>query len=135
RAENDDQKVPFYTKPEYVCHVTTVRLPSSTQAKQWSSSASFDTRMFGKNYYRAWEMRDGSIRMVRGSRIEHPEIDVASAQRDNERIAAFDNSMGWIFYRPAGQRASVGDGAHVPATYDFDWSASEVPCASPVRRD
>jgi transglutaminase-like putative cysteine protease len=133
RATDQNQNLPFYTKPEYVCHVTTVRLPSSTQARQWSSKASFDTRLFGRNYYRAWELRDGSIRMVRGSRIEQPEIDAAAAQRDNGRIAAFDNSMGWIFYNPSSQRASVGSGERVPATYDFDWTASEVPCVSPAK--
>jgi hypothetical protein len=133
RAPDQNQNVPFYSKPEYVCNVTTVRLPSSTQARQWSSKASFDTRIFGRNYFRAWELRDGSIRMVRGSRIEQPEIDAVTAQRDNDRIAAFDNSMGWIFYNPSGQRASVGSGEKVPATYDFDWTAREVPCSSPAK--
>jgi hypothetical protein len=61
RAADQSPGVPFYTKPEYSCYVTTVRLPTSTQAKQWSSKASFDTRIFGRNYYRAWELRDGSI--------------------------------------------------------------------------
>jgi transglutaminase-like putative cysteine protease len=135
RAAGENQDAPFYTKAEYTCHVSTVRLPSSTQPKQWSSRASFDTRIFGRNYYRAWELRDGSIRMVRGSRIEQPEIDAASAQRDNGRIAAFDNSMGWISYRPTGQKGTVGDGETVPATYDFDWTADEVPCASSVKRN
>ena len=130
RATGQNQNVPFYTKPEYTCRVTTVRLPSSTLARQWSSKASFDTRIFGRNYYRAWELRDGSIRMVRGSRIEQPEIDALTAQRDNGRIAAFDNSMGWIFYNPSNQKASVGSGENVPATYDFDWTANEVPCVS-----
>lgn len=133
RAATEHQKVPYYTKPEYNCHVTTVRLPTTTQAKQWSSKASFDTRLFGRNYYRAWELRDGSIRMVRGSRIEQPEIDAASAERDNGRIAQFDNSMGWISYRPSNQRGTVGDGKHVPATYELDWTASEVPCVSSAK--
>jgi hypothetical protein len=86
--------------------------------------------MFGRNFHRAWELRDGSIRMVRGSRTEQPEIDAAAAQRDNGRIAAFDNSMGWIFYKPSGQTASVGNGEKVPATFDFDWTAGKVPCVS-----
>lgn len=133
RAADQSQDVPFYTKPEYSCHVTTVRLPTSTQAKQWSSKASFDTRMFGRNYHRAWELRDGAIRMVRGSRVEQPEIDAATAQRDNGRIAAFDNSMGWISYKPWAERASVGAGETVPATYDFDWTANDVPCVSPAK--
>ncbi len=130
RGPDENQNAPFYTEPEYVCHVTTVRLPSSTQAKQWSSKPSFDQHMFGRNYYRAWELRDGSIRMVRGSRIEQPEINAASAQQDNGRIAAFDNSMGYIFYTPSGQSTAVGNGERVPATYDFDWTADDVPCAS-----
>ena len=131
RAQDQNRDAPFYSKPEYTCHVTTVRLPISTQAKQWSSKPSFDTRIFGRNYHRAWELRDGAIRMVRGSRVEQPEIDAAAAQRDNARIAAFDNSMGWISYDPSGQKAAVGKGEKVPATYDFDWTASDVPCASP----
>jgi transglutaminase-like putative cysteine protease len=135
RGPGENQNVPFYTKPEYSCHVTTVRLPSSTHAKQWSSKASFDQHIFGREYYRAWELRDGSIRMVRGSRVEQPEIDAASAQRDNGRIAAFDNSMGWIFYNPSGQKAAVGDGEKVPATYDFDWTANDVPCASSLKKN
>lgn len=130
RAPDKGQNVPFYSKPEYNCHVTTVRLPSSTQARQWSSKASFDTRLFGRHYYRAWELRDGAIRMIRGSRTEQPEIDAASAQRDNERIAVFDNSMGWINFDPSGQKASVGNGEAVPATYEIDWTASDVPCIS-----
>jgi len=133
RSTGQDQNAPFYTKPEYSCHVTTVRLPSSTQPKQWSSKGSFYQRIFGRIYYRAWELRDGSIRMVRGSRVEQPEIDVASAERDNGRIAAFDNSMGWIFYDPSRQRSSVGSGETVPATYDFDWTGDDVPCAPPAK--
>lgn len=135
RAADQDQTAPFYTEPEYTCHVTTVRLPSSTQAKQWSSTDSFDTRLFGRNYYRAWELRDGSIRMVRGSRIEQPEIDASTARRDNERIAAFDNSMGSIYFNQPGRKASVGAGETVPATYDIDWTAGEAPCVSPTENN
>jgi len=131
RVRIDHKDVPFYTKPEYSCHVTTVRLPSSTKPNQWSSEKSYDTRIFGRNYHRAWELREGAIRMIRGSRIEQPEITSATALRDNDRIPAFDNSMGWIFYRPSATgKNAVGDGASVPATYDIDWTASDVPCAS-----
>lgn len=132
RPADQDQTAPFYAAPEYTCHVTTVRLPSSTRANQWTSTESFNTRLFGRNYYRAWELRDGSIRMVRGSRVEQPEIDAGTARRDNERIAAFDNTMGWISFNPSARRASVGSGESVPTTYDFDWTASEVPCVSPT---
>jgi len=131
RALDQNRAAPFYTKPEYSCYVTTVRLPTSTQEKQWSSKPSFDNRIFGRDYHRAWELRDGSIRMVRGSRVEQPEIDAAAAQRDNARIAAFDNSMGYISYDPSGQKASVGNGEKVPDTFDFGWTADNVPCASP----
>lgn len=133
RLRAADQDVPFYSKPEYTCHVTTVRLPTSTEPRQWSSKASFDTEIFGRNYYRAWELRDGAIRMVRGSRIVRPEIDAASAKRDNERVASFDNSMGWIFYKPSSQRAAVGNGEQVPATYDLDWTADDVPCVATAK--
>ncbi|WP_231621740.1 DUF3857 domain-containing protein [Sphingomonas sp. 37zxx] len=132
RAPDQNRDAPFYTQPEYTCHVTTVRLPSSTEPKRWSSKPSFDTRLFGRNYHRAWELRDGAIRMIRGSRIEQPEIDAATALRDNARIAAFDNSMGWISYNPSDKKASVGSGETVPATFDLDWTAGNVPCASPA---
>lgn len=128
RGADQDKNAPFYTKPEYSCHVTTVRLPASTQGKQWSSTASYDTRLFGRHYHRAWELRDGAVRMISGSRVEQSEISADAARRDNERIAAFDNSMGWISYDPKGGKASVGDGERVPATYDIDWTASDVPC-------
>jgi hypothetical protein len=130
RAADQNQDVPFYSTPEYNCSVTTVRLPIATQAKQWSSAPSYDQRMFGRNYHRAWELRDGSIRMVNGSRIEQPEIEAGTARRDNARIAAFDNSMGWISYRPSSKTGSIGNGEKVPATYDFEWTADDVPCVS-----
>jgi len=130
RAPDQNRDVPFYTKPDYTCHVTTVRVPTSTDAKQWSSKNSFDTRLFGRAYHRAWEMRDGAIRMIRASRVEQPEIDATAAQRDNARIAAFDNSMGWISYDPAGKKNSIGHGETVPATYDVDWTAANVPCGA-----
>ncbi len=132
RASGENQNAPFYTTPEYTCHVTTVRIPSSTRAEQWTSKPSFDQRFFGRSYHRAWEFRGGSIRMVRGSRVEQPEIDAAIVQRDNARIGAFDNSMGYIFYNPQDRNGSVGNGEKVPATYDFDWTAKDVPCISSV---
>ncbi len=133
RSPGPNQNAPYYSKPEYICHVTTVRLPTSTKPEQWSSKPSYDNRLFGRHYHRAWEMRDGAIRMIRGSRVERPETDAESAERDNARIAKFDNSMGWIFYDPAGRKAAVGKGETVPATYDLDWTADNVPCVSPER--
>ena len=132
RAAGEKQDVPYYTSPEYGCYVTTVRLPSSTKAGQWSSKPSNDEHLFGRDYHRAWQLRDGAIRMVRGSRVEEPEIDAAIAQRDNGKIAAFDNSMGYIFFDPSGRNGAVGKGETVPATYDIDWTVENVPCLSPA---
>lgn len=128
RSPDQNQAAPFYAKPEYSCYATTVRLPTTTRPEQWSAKPSFDTRMFGREYYRAWELRDGAVRMIRGSRVEQPEIDPATAQRDNARIAGFDNSMAWITFDPAGKKAAVGKGEKVPATYEIDWTGAAVPC-------
>lgn len=128
RPPDQDQAAPYYSSSDYTCHVTTVRLPRSTQPGQWSSKPSFDTTVFGRHYHRAWELRDGAIRMVRGARIEQPEIVAAIAQRDNDRIANFDNSMGWIEYDPSAKAASVGNGERVPATDEIDWTAIDPPC-------
>lgn len=130
RGAGPDRDLPYYTAPDFNCYVTTVRVPTATRADQWRLNPGYDSRIFGRNYYRAFEMRDGAIRMIRGARVEQPEIDAASASKDNGRIAAFDNSMGWIFYTPSGNgRAPAGNGA-VPATYDIDWTADDVPCLS-----
>lgn len=130
RSADQDQTLPYYNKPEFDCRVTTVRLPADTRSGQWSFKPGYDTHIFGRNYYRAFELRDGAIRMVRGFRVEEQEIDAASARRENDRIAAFDNSMAWIFYDPAGQKNPSGTGNNVPATYDLDWTSDSVPCHS-----
>jgi hypothetical protein len=128
RAAEQDQQVPFYNDdPKFTCDVTTMRLPSGTKAENWSFNTSFNARLFGRNFYRAFGQRDGLITMVRGSRIEQREIDAAAAKRDNARIASFDNSMAVITYDPTSRSATVS-GAYVPATFEIDWAASEVPC-------
>lgn len=129
RADNQDQSVPFFNEEaDYSCYVTTVRLPTSTQASQWTFNKGFDTRLFGRNYYRTFGMRDGAISMIRGDRIEKREVDGATAKQDNARIASFNNSMALIYYDPTNRRPAVGDGSFVPATYDLDWTSSDVPC-------
>jgi len=130
RPPDQDQDLPFYNKPEFSCHVTTVRLPSTTDAAHWTTKSSYDTHIFGKNHYRAFDIRDGSIRMVRGLRVDRQEIDAATARRDNGRIAGFDNSMGWIFYDPVDGAVPNPRRKLVPATYDIDWTAADVPCLS-----
>lgn len=134
RSAEQNQDLPYYNKPEYDCRVTTVRLPSTTRLGQWSHKADIDTRMFGRTYYRAF-VRDGALRMVRGARIEQKEIDAASARRDNGRIASFDNSMAWITFDPRGQNAVDRGGKRVPAAYEIDWTADNVPCLSAAALD
>ncbi len=128
RSAEQDQALPYFSKPEYDCRVTTVRLPSMTRLGQWSHKDDIDTRMFGRTYYRAFAIGDGALRMVRGARIEQQEVDAASARRDNARIASFDNSMAWITYDPKGHNAVDRAAKPVPATYDMDWTADAVPC-------
>lgn len=128
RPVEQDQSLPYYNTPSYSCHVTTVRLPQSTQPVHWSHNKGFHTQLFGRTYYRAFEHRDGAIRMVRGSRIEQQEIDAAAAKRDNERIAAFNNSMAMIYYDPADKTSPGQGGQSVPATDEIDWTADTVPC-------
>lgn len=130
RSADQNQDLPYANKPEYSCEVTTLRLPSATNAANWSTKPGFDTHIFGKNYYRTIEIRDGSIRMIRGFRVERQEIDAASAKQDNSRIASFDNSMAWVNYDPASQ-GSTGTGIRmVPATDGIDWTGDTVPCRS-----
>lgn len=128
RATGQDQSIPFFAKREFVCHVTTVRLPTSTKPEQWSFNKGFDVELFGRNYYRAFDYKDHSIRMIRGSRVETEEIDAAKAATDNGRIASFDNSMARIYFDPDGLSAPKASKQIVPATYDFDWTAPKIPC-------
>lgn len=128
RASEQDQALPFYNKPNFDCYVTTVRLPSITKAAQWSHKDDINNRMFGRAYYRAFDIYDGSLRMIRGARIEQKEVDAAKAQRDNGRIALFDNSMAWITYNPNGKNADTQASKRVPTTTEIDWTADNVPC-------
>jgi hypothetical protein len=135
RAADQNPDVPFYQKPDFECYVTTIRLPQSTQPRQWTSKPSFVQHLFGRTYYRAWELRDGSVRMIRTSRVEQPEIDAATARRDNARVPGFDNSMGWISYDPAERNGSVGRGEHVPTTDEVNWASADAPCLPPASRE
>lgn len=128
RATDQNQSLPYFNKSEYSCFVTTVRIPSNTKIDQWASKAGFDTRLFGRHYYRAFDFRDNAVRMVRGSRVEQQEIDPAMVKRDNERIATFDNSMGYVFYDPASKNYDTVSEIKVPATFEIDWTADNVPC-------
>jgi hypothetical protein len=131
RAGEQDQSLPYSNKPGFTCHATTVRLPRGTDPSLWSFNSSFSTQILGKRYYRAFERRDGAIRMVRGSRVEELEIDAAAAARDNQRIASFDNSMAVIQYDPTA-KPFAGSAGKVPATYEIDWTGEHVPCLPSV---
>lgn len=128
RAADQDQQAPFYHAPEFDCSVTTVRLPSDTKPGSWSHNTTFDTAMYGKVYYRAFDLRDGSLRMIRGSRAQQVEIGAAQAARDNARLSRFDNSMAWLFYDPAGNASGQASATVIPATYESDWLHSASAC-------
>lgn len=130
RAAEQDQTVPFYNKPRFDCFVTTVRLPLTTKEQQWSHKDAINNQMFGRSYYRAFDIRDGALRMIRGSRIEQKEVDAATAKHDNARIPLFDNSMGWITFNPKAVNRASAARVRVPTTYELDWSADNVPCLS-----
>jgi transglutaminase-like putative cysteine protease len=128
RAADQDPSAPFYTEPNYDCYVTTVRVPEETRLENWRFNSTFDTTLYGRLFYRTFERRDGSVRMIRGSRTEEVEIDRAHAERDNGRLARFDNSMARLTYDPA-QDLPLRDGqASVPATYEGDWVNSSAAC-------
>ena len=101
-----------------------LRLRQSNGRSSWAMTPEYS----GKNHYRAFELRDGSIRMVRGLRVEQQEIDAESARKDNDLIAAFDNSMAWINYDPNGKQSPDRVGKGVSATFEIDWTADSVPC-------
>ena len=89
----------------------------------------FDTTMFGRLYYRMMERRDDrTIRLVRGSRVERPEIDAATAKRDNARLEKFDNSKAVITYDPGEVAKPWGKLEPVPAPYELDWTGADAPC-------
>ncbi|MBX9727869.1 MAG: DUF3857 domain-containing protein [Sphingopyxis sp.] len=136
RPQEQDQSLPFANERVFSCHVTTVRLPSTTKASDWAYNSEFDETWFGRTYYRAFDMHDGAIRMIRGTRTEQPEIDPQAVRRDNERFDDFDNSMARILYLPSSRSRSQQSGKErVPATYDIDWTADRVPCLAPTSLD
>lgn len=129
RDASQDQKAPFANDPEFVCHVTTVRLPSSTSDQEWSFNSWFWNTMYGRLYYRGMRRQDGTIRLVRGSLVGMDEVPADMAARDNGRLASFDNSMATIYYEPGTK--NVLDPAKfpaVPATWEIDWAEPYPPC-------
>ncbi len=130
RASSQDQEAPFYTKPTYSCYATTLRIPETTDIDNWSFNSTFDTAMYGRLYYRMMDRRDdGTIRLVRGARVEDPEITPERAARDNRRLDDFDNSKAYVYYDPDEKAPLVGyDLRPVPAIDEIDWTGPTVPC-------
>jgi transglutaminase-like putative cysteine protease len=135
RAPDQDQTVPFYEDIGFSCDVTTVRVPSETRLENWRFNSTFDTRLYGRLFYRTFERREGSVRMIRASRTEQTEIGPAQAERDNGRLARFDNSMARVTYDQS-LDLPVPDGqVGVPATYEGDWIRSADACLPSDVRD
>jgi uncharacterized protein DUF3857/transglutaminase superfamily protein len=128
RAADQDQGAPFYDDPDFNCYVTTVRLPTDTDVAKWSFNSTYADTLYGHFYYRAFDRREGSVRMIRGSRTQQTEIDAADAQRDNARLGKFDNSMAWLNYDPKKTFALPAGTKPVQATYEGDWLHSAEAC-------
>ncbi|MEE4207289.1 MAG: DUF3857 domain-containing protein [Erythrobacter sp.] len=136
RATEEDGAVPFYNNADYSCHVTTVRLPEDTPLENWGFNSTYDTMMFGTLYYRMMERRgDRTIRMQRTRRVEMNEITVERAERDNARLADFDDSTARIGYDPEVLMESWGDLRPVPASWEIDWTGADAPCLPPDLTD
>jgi hypothetical protein len=132
RDGGQDRNLPHFRAPEFDCYATTVRLPKATEVAHWSFNSSYNTTLFGERYYRTFELRGGAVRMIRANRTEQMEFDAATAERDNGRVSAFDNSMAWVSYDPTGEQSSPRGGKPVPATDEIDWTADDVPCLPPA---
>jgi hypothetical protein len=130
RSEGSADAIPFYQAPDYSCYVTSMRLPADTKPEAWSFNTVFDVMLYGKTFYRMMELRDAerSLRLVRGSRVEQMEIPPEKAERDNKRLADFDNSMALILHLPDNtEQRWTGDGP-IPAVSEFDWTGASPPC-------
>jgi hypothetical protein len=128
RAADQDQQAPFYHAPDFSCYVTTVRLPTDTKPGNWSYNTTYNTTYYGTHYYRAFDLRDGSLRMISGKRTEQRETSAAEAARDNARLSTFDNSMAQLSYDPAANGPARPAAVEVPATYEGDWLHSADAC-------
>lgn len=132
RAQGQDMDAPYYQSESYSCHVTTVHFPKDTKVENWAFNTFIDTMLFNEIYYRSMERHaDGSLRMVRGSRVEELEISPQKAARDNGRIEGFDNSMASLEYDPNHDNVLADNMPKVPAVNEIDWLAKDAPCLPP----
>lgn len=130
RGSDQDPDAPYYSEPEFSCHVTTVRLPADTDPQDWNYNTSFDTIMFGARYRRVFERSEGEITMLRQLRTLETEISPATAAQDNTQLAAFDNSMARITHYP-GDPVSLTRQQSVPAAHEIDWVTDDDACLGP----
>lgn len=130
RSETGTGAIPYYQAPSYSCHVTTVRLPQGTDMADWGFNSVFDTMLYGETFYRMMELRndDRTLRLVRGNRVEQLEIPPERAERDNKRLADFDNSMAILSYVPGEMGKPWGALKPVPAVSEVDWASTNPPC-------
>ncbi|RPF72666.1 DUF3857 domain-containing protein [Aurantiacibacter spongiae] len=130
-----DGDAPFWQDSRFTCHVTSVRLPETTEPSEWSHNSAFETAIYGSSYARVFDLRDGTMRMMRVFRTDESEISAEQAASDTRRLSGFDNSMARINFEPglAGDAAmQPNDADHVPATFDRDWVADDSACLSAV---
>lgn len=129
RPAGESRDAPFYTEPSYTCYVTTMRLPADTRLEEWSVNSWIETILFGRIFYRQMQLAsDHTLRLVRGSRVEEPEIPVSTAERDNGRLARFDNSMALLTWTKDARQDHSHAQQPVPATFAFDWTSAAAPC-------
>lgn len=128
RTNENEKSIPFLNSSSFSCHVTTVRLPSATAAKDWSFNTSFTENYFGQSYRRWFERRGNEIRMIRSKRTLQLELDPTSAAKDNDRVAKFDNSTAQIFYDPGSADVKKKAPQIVPATFEIDWVKDDSDC-------
>lgn len=133
RGDGKGDEVPFYNPPVFHCSVTTVLLPVPTQQKEWSFNTSFNQTYFGDSYRRSFEIRDGSIRMIRARRSMQVEITPQAAMADNQRLPKFDNTKALIFHDP-GSTTVADRSEDVPGAYENDWLADDSACLAPKSR-
>ncbi|WP_271077354.1 DUF3857 domain-containing protein [Aurantiacibacter sp. MUD61] len=130
RDEGQDQDAPYFNQNNWSCHVTTVRIPDETEPGNWRYNSTFDTNLYGRNYRRMFGLEDRAIRLIRISQITEREIDRDRAERDNERLPDFDNSMGRIFYDPGSNDlgSSWSNRISVPAASEVEWVSDYAAC-------
>ena len=127
RESGQDQRAPYYNENGWSCYVTTVRIPNGTKRADWSFNSTFADLYYGRFYRRMFDQRDGAIRMVAISRVETDEVEPDRAERDNQRLSQFDNSMARITHIK-GRNSSWLSEVRVPAADEVNWIEDYTAC-------